>query len=58
LAIPRLCWSKDYSRTAVTDIGSLLDGISAEVAEPAGGVVDEREAEAATWTGEKQVFLG
>jgi hypothetical protein len=46
------------TRTAVTDIGSPLDGISAEVAEPAGGVLDEREAEAATWARKKQVFLG
>ena len=45
------------TRTAVTDIGSLLDGISAEVAESAEGVLDEREAEAATWARKKQVFL-
>jgi integrase len=45
------------TRTAVTDIGSLLNGMSAEVSEPAGGVLDERESEAATWAGKKQVFL-
>ena len=47
------------TRTAVTDIGSLLDGISSEVADARWGRHGSSERPtAATWAGKKQVFLG
>lgn len=38
------------TRTAATEIGTPLDGISAECAKPAGHVLDDRETGAAIWS--------